>query len=377
MNWEEACRILGVSEEATPAEIKEQYLYKAQLLHPDKTINTPDKVRQKAEEELAQTNESYKFLSDFKNDPRNPPKLEIAPLAVRFTEVALNQKKSTTIEVKSAGGPFTNCWIDNSPAPWLAVTGVKAATSEALPLLVTIEASGLPGIIQTERCQILVKLRNEKTGLEDVGAINVEIVPAFLAAKLKVKKRKIKFENVPLGTIRSYVLEIGNAGPDILHGYVVTNSPWLSASQSEIILPKRAVGRCTLNVDTENLPPGFREIGYVNIYTNGGEAAVPIEIAVAKILQSRPVPANYGSQGRGRAYGGMQAAAPAPRPVGSGGGSFWLLRFVLIFVVTFGLGLVCIIFFTGNRPDGPDIPSIVGWGAITLVASMLIATIRK
>ena len=119
MIWEEACHVMGVIETATTAEIKEQYLYKVQLLHPDKTLDKPEKIRQKAEEELIRINEAYKFLSNEKNNPRTPPKLEISPLAVRFADVALHQKKVTTIDIGSIGGPFTNCWIDNSPAPWL------------------------------------------------------------------------------------------------------------------------------------------------------------------------------------------------------------------------------------------------------------------
>jgi len=45
MNWEEACQILGVPITATKDEIRAQYIYKAQLLHPDKTIGLPENVR--------------------------------------------------------------------------------------------------------------------------------------------------------------------------------------------------------------------------------------------------------------------------------------------------------------------------------------------
>jgi hypothetical protein len=315
MMWEEACNTLGVAETATPAEIKEQYLYKVQLLHPDKTLDKPEKIRQKAEEELTRINEAYKFLSEEKNNPRTPPKLEVTPLAVRFTDVGLNQKKATTIDIKSAGGPYTNCWIDNSPAPWLVVTGVKATTSEALPLQVTIEAQGLPVIVRPERCSVPIRLKNEKTGLTDEVAVSIEIVPAFQVAKLKIKRGKIKFKNLPSGVVRSYILEIVNGGPDMLHGSITTNASWLTASQSEIALPKRTFSRCTLSVDTDGLPAGFRGTGFVRICTNGGEAAIPVEITTTQQGQGRPVPAPAysGSSGLGpRTYGGMQSTAPTP-----------------------------------------------------------------
>ena len=380
MTWEEACRILGVDETATQADIKEQYLYKVQLLHPDKTLDKPEKIRQKAEEELVRINEIYKFLSDDKNNPCNPPKLEIVPSMVRFAEVALNQKKETIIEIKNAGGPFTNCWIDNSPAPWLAVTGVKAATNEAMPLLVTIEAHGLPAVVRSERCSITVRLKNEKTGLVDEAAIGVEIVPTPLVAKLKVSKRKIKFRDVPPGTVVSYVLEISNSGPDTLHGSVASNSPWLTASQSDIVLPKRTRSRCTLNVDTGNLPAGFRETGRISICTNGGETVVSVELRLAAYQrQGQTQAASSGSGGYGqnsKNYGGLYTTAPTPR-ARRRGGCFWFFKFIMLFIVTFAVGLAAIALFMTLFMDGksPDLGGVLGWGAITLIISFIVAKI--
>ncbi|MCL2150417.1 MAG: J domain-containing protein [Dehalococcoidia bacterium] len=375
MIWEDACRTLGVLETATPAEIKEQYLYKVQLLHPDKTLDKPDKIRQKAEEELIGINEAYKFLSEDRNNPRNPPKLEIAPRAVRFAEVGLNQKKETTIEIKSAGGPYTNCWIDNSPASWLAVTSVKATSSEALPLLVTIEVQGMPAVIQPERCQILIRLKNEKTGLMTEDAINVEIIPLHLIARLKIQGRKIKFQKVPLDTVRSYVLEFGNRGPEILHGYIATNAPWLSASLSEIVLPKKAMSRCTISVDTTNLSSGLRDVGLINVCTNGGEAVIPVELTTVGQRQSRPASASSypGGQGQGqKAYGSMYAATPVTRVRRKSGG-FWFFKFILIFALIFGVGLACIYYFL----DDPDWGNILSWwGAIAFVVSLLLSLVR-
>ena len=55
--------MLGVPPTASDAEIKAQYFYKAQLLHPDMNIGKPERVRFKAEEEFKLVNEANTFLT--------------------------------------------------------------------------------------------------------------------------------------------------------------------------------------------------------------------------------------------------------------------------------------------------------------------------
>ena len=347
MLWEEACRTLGVTESATQSEIKEQYLYKVQLLHPDKTLDKPEKVRQKAEEELGSVNVAYSFLSNERNNPFTPPKLEIVPSSIRFVDVDLNQKKTTTIEISNVGGPFTNCWVDNSPAPWLSVTGVKATTSEALPLLVTIEALGIPSVVQTERCSILVKLKNEKTGMADESSVNVEIVPSSLSAKLKIKKGKHKFHKIPQNTTRSSTLEIYNTGDNTLHGFIKSDSPWLTTSKSELMLPRMSVTRCIISVNTDGLVPGFYDTGHIKISTNGGEATVTVELTIDRQSHgtSHTVSAKYKQDAK--VYGGMQTIRPAKKPGTAISGS-WVFSLIVLMLV---LALIALLFllFSGDN----------------------------
>ena len=144
MDWAEACRILGVNESATESEIKAQYLYKAQLLHPDKNQDQTENIRHKAEAELSLVNQAFTFLSDSQHNPyKIPPKLAVEPAAIRFKDVNIGERKSTTLIIRNVGGPYTSVWMDNQPAPWLAVTGVKSITSERLPLEVTLESTGM------------------------------------------------------------------------------------------------------------------------------------------------------------------------------------------------------------------------------------------
>jgi len=69
MNWAEACNILVIQPTAAPEEIRMQYRYKANLLHPDKTLYLAENLRKKAEEELKLINQAHEFLELSANRP--------------------------------------------------------------------------------------------------------------------------------------------------------------------------------------------------------------------------------------------------------------------------------------------------------------------
>jgi len=176
MNWEEACQIIGVPVTATAAEIRAQYIYKAQLLHPDKTAGLPESVRQKAQEELKRVNSAYSILKDLKNNPQaNPPKLSVSPRYIRFKDVAPSQKKTTSIEIESVGGSYTKFWMDDSPAAWLKVIEVKSTTNDPLPLEVTIEATGGSTLRKQTECSLPIRLENENTKTKDEVTVRIQL----------------------------------------------------------------------------------------------------------------------------------------------------------------------------------------------------------
>jgi hypothetical protein len=176
MDWTQASQILGVTESASEDEMKEQYLYKAQLLHPDKNQDKPEAVRKKAESELALINQAYAFLSNPGNNPyKIPPQLIVEPMGIRFKDIKIGEKKTTTLIIRNAGGPYTSIWIDNSPAPWLTVAAVKSITSERLPLEVTLECTGLGEPDNAYFCDLLIKLENEKTQVVDTAVVKIEL----------------------------------------------------------------------------------------------------------------------------------------------------------------------------------------------------------
>jgi hypothetical protein len=192
MDWAEACRILGVPESATDTEIKEQYIYKAQLLHPDKNQDKPENIRKKAEAELALVNQAYSILSNPNNNPfKIPPKLVVEPMRIRFKDVNIGERKSTTLTIRNVGGPYSSVWIDNQPAPWLKVTSVKSITSDRLPLEVTLESTGIGEPGQQYLCNLLIKLENETTHIVDQANVNVELnTQAALSNSSMEKKLK-------------------------------------------------------------------------------------------------------------------------------------------------------------------------------------------
>jgi hypothetical protein len=87
MNWAEACNILGVYITASPEDIRQQYLYKANLLHPDKTQYLAENLRKKAEEEMKLVNQAYDFLRSSPNMPLpiTTPEDNIISIRVRPT----------------------------------------------------------------------------------------------------------------------------------------------------------------------------------------------------------------------------------------------------------------------------------------------------
>jgi hypothetical protein len=89
--------------------------------------------------------------------------------------VAIGEKKITTLTVKNIGGPYTSIWIDNQPAPWLVVTGVKSITSERLPLEVTLECIGTGEPGKWYSSDLAIELKNENTRAVDRAAVRIEM----------------------------------------------------------------------------------------------------------------------------------------------------------------------------------------------------------
>jgi hypothetical protein len=175
LTWEEACSILGVPTTASDEEIQTQYKYKAQLLHPDKHMNSPQSVREKAEQEFKKVNDAHDFLKDPKNRPNNgPPKLHLTVGRVRFN-VDTGQKKRTTFKISNIGGPFTSFWMDDSPSHWLKVVEVKSLSDAPLPIEVTIEATGIGIQSDHSECILPIRIENKPANTKDETKLKIEM----------------------------------------------------------------------------------------------------------------------------------------------------------------------------------------------------------
>jgi hypothetical protein len=194
MNWDEACQVLGVPTTATPDEIRTQYLYKAQLLHPDKTTSYPEKVRQKAEEELKLINVANSVLKDRKNNTMAmPPKLKVSPRNIRFTDVQAGQQKTTNIKIESVGGAYTKFWMADSPAAWLKVVEVKSTTNDPLPLEAIIEATGSEGTGKDCECILPIRIENETTKTRDEASVKIQIQNGKKESRPRLHLHPIEF----------------------------------------------------------------------------------------------------------------------------------------------------------------------------------------
>lgn len=283
MNWEEACRILGIMPTATEQEINKQYRYKVQLLHPDWNLNKPLTVRERAEEELKQVNEAYKVLKDSINNPlRSSPKLDISSGSILFQELDFGQKQAAMFEIRSVGGAYSKIWIDDSPAPWLRVTDVKSLTGELLPLAVTIEATGSGEAGKRYFCKLVVRLENEQTKAKDEAVVEVELSMKAEPGVLKVGAKNVsKIMAGERGQQKLFSFELSNIGRGWLKGHLFTTRPWLSVSSNVVNIAPSAKTEYMVTLATGALKSGFSDKVFVNIITDGGYDRVPVEISAA------------------------------------------------------------------------------------------------
>lgn len=175
--FEDYYEILQVSPSAEPEVIEAAYKKLAQKYHPDvnksptaagkmKKINIAHDVlgdpvkRKEYHSKWLQYKGSGAKSATSVDD--NPPKPEVRPSRIRFTDMEPGKTKRTSFKIDNAGGPYTKIWF-SKPDSWVRVVDYHSTTaSDELPLEVVIEAKGLDwGESATER--IRVKLDEEET----------------------------------------------------------------------------------------------------------------------------------------------------------------------------------------------------------------------
>ncbi len=169
--------ILGISPNASLIQIKEAYIYKVNILHPDRLGAMPERIRIKAEEEIKKVNEAYTVLSSpgkkkqydtrmfggaVKADPQRTkrdlkPCVEVYPKVIRLRDGLPYVKQNDTFFVRNKGGPYSKVMI-NKTSEW--ITGLKTVPlqdNSKLPMAVNIEVMGIKwgGIYSS---QVIIRL---------------------------------------------------------------------------------------------------------------------------------------------------------------------------------------------------------------------------
>ena len=183
---EDYYRILDVASDASTEQIREAYIYKVNILHPDRLAAMPERIRRLAEEDLKKVNIAYSVLSnpdkrrqynlkrfgstEVLSDSQRTrlgkkPRPEVYPKAIRFDKCLPYTKQKGSFFVRNVGGPFEKVLISKTPQ-WVRVVQTTSLQDYSkLPMRVDIEANGIQwGKIY--RSEIVVRLDENETKVE-------------------------------------------------------------------------------------------------------------------------------------------------------------------------------------------------------------------
>ncbi|NVM23486.1 MAG: DnaJ domain-containing protein [Desulfobacterales bacterium] len=177
---------LGVPPDANADQIREAYIYKVNILHPDRLAAMPHRVRHKAEEDLKKVNVAYEVLSkperrrqydierfgvaapvsDRQEIKRaEKPKPEVYPRTVSFDNVLPYVKQQGVFFVRNVGGPYTKVEIGKFPEWIRLIETTPLQSSSKLPMRVKIEAVGIRwGAVYSS--QVVVRLDGNEAKVE-------------------------------------------------------------------------------------------------------------------------------------------------------------------------------------------------------------------
>ena len=159
---EDYYQILGIERSASAKDIKDAYLYKVHILHPDRMSMMPERIRIQAEEDLKKVNKAYEVLSDIRRraqydmrtfgsvEPvvssyqetkaKGKPKLEIYPKSIFFDKALPYVKQKGSFYVRNVGGAYSKIMI-STPPQWIKFMRTKSLyPNSKLPMQVDIEA---------------------------------------------------------------------------------------------------------------------------------------------------------------------------------------------------------------------------------------------
>ena len=180
-------QILGIKKNATPEEVREAYLYWANVLHPDRMLKMPEHVRMKAQDDLKKVNEAYSVLSDLRMRAqydrrmstsadiktssyqqaraRVEPMAEVYPKIIFLDSKKPRAKQKGTFFIRNVGGECSKILISN-PDKWIKIVKAKSLyPDKKLPMQVDIEAKA-PDRGKTVTSEIRVRLDQVETSIK-------------------------------------------------------------------------------------------------------------------------------------------------------------------------------------------------------------------
>ncbi len=133
--------ILGIDTDASAEQIKEAYLYKVNILHPDRLAEMSERIRSLAENDLKKVNLAYQVLSNpqkrrqydttrfgsteairdvRKAGEAKKPQPEVYPETIYFDKAMPYVKQKGSFFVRNVGGPYKKIMI-SEPPEWIRV----------------------------------------------------------------------------------------------------------------------------------------------------------------------------------------------------------------------------------------------------------------
>ena len=182
-NEEDYYSILDVAPDANTEQIKEAYIYKANILHPDRLAAMPERIRSLAEKDIKKVNMAYEVLSNperrrqydakrfghidavsdsQKTRPARKPQPEVHPKSIYFNDIPPYVKQKGLFYVRNLGGPYTKVLIKKTPEWLRVVSTVPLQGDSKLPMQVQIEAIGIQwGAVYSS--EVVVRLDENET----------------------------------------------------------------------------------------------------------------------------------------------------------------------------------------------------------------------
>jgi len=286
--FEDYYEILQVHYLAEPEVIEAAYKKLAQKYHPDinKSSATTEKMKKIniAHDILSVPEKRKSYDFEWRNrrgqisksegvftSAKPKPILEITPRHIRFKDLGHLDIKTTYFDIKNTGGPFTHYTIVKDYLQnWLEITEVRRLTNEALPVRVTITATGQQLGSQYE-CYIPIKIENKDSHYSEELKVRIELI--MKGSTLQIDRNLVEFNLIPGITPPVQTITMQNIGAGYIEGNLISLEQWLKISPRSL----RFKDKQNIQVQIDASKLAHDSIGHIEIKTNAGDEVVIVK----------------------------------------------------------------------------------------------------